>query len=148
MDEQRMDLREVAPDAIPPLLKLEKLAHGAVEARLLDLTKLRASMLNGCTFCVDMHSRDAQAAGEDPRRLFGLAAWSESPFYTESERAALALTDAVTRIGDAGVSDEVWRDVTKHFTDEQVAGLLVAIATINVWNRFGVGLRLQPPTDT
>lgn len=79
--------------------------------------------------------------------MFGLAAWSESPFYTESERAALALTDAVTRIGDAGVSDEVWRDVTKHFTDEQVAGLLVAIATINVWNRFGVGLRLQPPTE-
>lgn len=145
MDEQRMDLRQVAPEVIPPLMKLEKYTHTVVDERLLDLVKLRASMLNGCTFCVDMHSRDALAAGESSRRLFGLAAWSESPFYTEQERAALALTDAVTRIGDAGVSDEVWRDVTKHFTEEQTAALLVAIATINVWNRFGVGLRLQPP---
>jgi alkylhydroperoxidase family enzyme len=102
-------------------------------------------MINGCSFCVDMHSRDALAAGEDSRRLFGVAAWREAPFYTERERAALALTDAVTRLGDDGVSDDVWDEAAKHFDQDELANVLMAIATINVWNRLSVATRTQPP---
>jgi AhpD family alkylhydroperoxidase len=143
--EERLNLQETAPDAVRAVMGLERYSRGAVEEPLLNLVKLRASMLNGCTYCVDMHSREALAAGEDPRRLFGLAAWTEAPFYSKSERAALALTDAVTRIGDAGVNDEVWADACAEFEPQQLAGLVIAIATINVWNRIGISLRLQPP---
>ncbi|OAA25487.1 alkylhydroperoxidase AhpD family core domain-containing protein [Frankia sp. EI5c] len=93
-----------------------------------------------------MHSRDALAAGESSRRLFSVAAWHESPFFTERERAALALTDAVTRLGPDGVPDDVWNTVTKVWSDEEAANLIVAIATINLWNRFAVTTRTPPPT--
>ncbi|WP_235497979.1 carboxymuconolactone decarboxylase family protein [Frankia sp. R43] len=99
-----------------------------------------------CAFCVDLHSRDALAAGESSRRLFSVAAWHESPFFTERERAALALTDAVTRLGPDGVPDDVWNTVTKVWTEQEAANLIVAIATINVWNRFAVTTRTPPPT--
>jgi alkylhydroperoxidase family enzyme len=102
-------------------------------------------MINGCAFCVDMHSRDALAAGEDSRRLFGVAAWHDAPFYTERERAALALTDAVTRLGDDGVPDDVWNAAAKHFTEEELGNLLMAITTINVWNRLSISTRSEPP---
>lgn len=142
---ERLSLYEVAPEAMEAVNGLERYVRGAVEPRLLDLVKLRASMLNGCAFCVDMHTTDAMAAGEDPRKLVGLAAWPESPFYSKAERAALALTDAMTRIGDAGVSDDVYADVRAAFDDKELAGLVMAIATVNVWNRLGVTLRAQPP---
>jgi alkylhydroperoxidase family enzyme len=103
-------------------------------------------VLNGCAYCVDMHSRDALAAGEDSRRLFAVAAWREAPFFDERERAALALTDAVTRLGEHGVPDDVWDEAVKQWSQEEVANLLVAIATINVWNRLAVATRTQPPT--
>ncbi len=111
---------------------------------LRELVKIRASQLNGCAYCLDMHTRDARKTGEDERRLATLAGWHESPFFTERERAALALTDAVTRLGDHGVSDEVWTQAAGHFDPPELAQLLWAIVTINAWNRIGVATRMVP----
>lgn len=141
----RLAIKDVAPGAYAAVLGMEGYSRKHNDPVLYELVKLRASMINGCSFCVDMHSRDALAAGEDSRRLFGVAAWREAPFYTEKERAALALTDAVTRLGDDGVSDDVWDAAAKHFDEAELANLLMAIATINVWNRLSVATRTQPP---
>ena len=105
-----------------------------------ELVKLRASQINGCGMCTDMHTKDALAAGEDPTRLYLVAAWREAKVFTEAERAALALAEEATRIADAstGVSDETWRAVRKHYDDEQVAALIAVIAVINAWNRLNV----------
>ncbi|RZU52550.1 AhpD family alkylhydroperoxidase [Krasilnikovia cinnamomea] len=144
----RLAVNEVAPEAYKAVLGMEVYARKHNDPVLYELVKLRASMVNGCAFCVDMHSRDALAAGEDSRRLFGVAAWHDSPFYTERERAALALTDAVTRLGDQGVPDNVWDAAAKQFTPEELANLLMAIATINVWNRLAISTRTEPPQAT
>jgi len=141
----RMAINDVAPAAYQAVVGMEIYSRKHNDPVLYELIKLRASMINGCSFCVDMHSRDALAAGEDSRRLFGVAAWREAPFYTERERAALALTDAVTRLGDDGVSDDVWDEAAKHFDQDELANVLMAIATINVWNRLSVATRTQPP---
>jgi len=141
----RLVIKDVTPGAYAAVLGMEGYARKHNDPVLYELVKLRASMINGCSFCVDMHSRDALAAGEDSRRLFGVAAWREAPFYTEKERAALALTDAVTRLGDDGVPDDVWDAAAKHFDEAELANLLMAIATINVWNRLSVATRTQPP---
>jgi AhpD family alkylhydroperoxidase len=141
----RLMVGNVAPDAYKAVLGLETYARKHNDPVLYELIKLRASMINGCAFCVDMHSSDALAAGEDSRRLFGVAAWHDAPFYTDRERAALALTDAVTRLGDGGVPDDVWDTAAKHFSEEELANLLMAIATINVWNRLSIATRTEPP---
>jgi AhpD family alkylhydroperoxidase len=141
----RLTIGAVAPGAYQAVLGLENYSREHNDPVLYELIKLRASMINGCAFCVDMHSRDALAAGEDSRRLFGVAAWHDAPFYTERERAALALTDAVTRLGDDGVPDDVWNAAAKHFTEEELANLLMAITTINVWNRLSISIRSEPP---
>ncbi|GLY21080.1 carboxymuconolactone decarboxylase family protein [Micromonospora sp. NBRC 101691] len=142
----RMNVAQAAPEAYRAVLGLEKYVRANVEHRMLELVKLRASMVNGCAFCVDMHSREALDAGESSRRLFAVAAWHDAPFFDERERAALALTDAVTRLGEHGVPDEVWDEATRVFAEKEVADLVVAIATINVWNRISVTTRTQPPT--
>jgi AhpD family alkylhydroperoxidase len=142
---KRIDLTTVAPEAFQAVLGLEGYVRANVERRVLELVKLRASMLNGCAYCVDMHSRESLDAGESSRRLFAVAAWREAPFFDERERAALALTDAVTRLGEHGVPDEVWDDAARVFAEKEVADLIVAIATINVWNRIAVTSRTQPP---
>ncbi|MEV4202055.1 carboxymuconolactone decarboxylase family protein [Micromonospora globbae] len=144
---QRMDVTTVAPEAYHAVLGLEKYARSNVDHTVYELVKIRASMLNGCAFCVDMHTTDALAAGESSRRLFALAAWRDAPFFTERERAALALTDAVTRLGEHGVPDEVWDEAAKVWSEKELADLIVAIATINVWNRISVTTRKQPPTQ-
>jgi AhpD family alkylhydroperoxidase len=143
--EQRMRLDTVAPAAMKAMLELEGFVRGAVEHDLLELIKLRASMLNGCAFCVDMHATDALRSGEAPRRLFAVSAWRESPFFTPTERAALALTDAVTELGRDGVPDAVWREAAQVWSPEQLAGVLMAIVTINAWNRIAVSTHAQPP---
>ncbi|WP_265445679.1 carboxymuconolactone decarboxylase family protein [Flexivirga meconopsidis] len=145
MPTQRMDLSTVAPDAIKAIYGMEKYSAANVDPTLYELVKLRASMINGCAFCVDMHSHDATEAGEKPQRLYGLAAWEDSPFYTDRERAALALTDEVTRVSEGGVSDETWNAVADEFSEREVADLLMAIATINVWNRIAIPTLQQPP---
>ncbi|GAB3225094.1 carboxymuconolactone decarboxylase family protein [Micromonospora halotolerans] len=143
----RMDTAAVAPEAYRAVLGLEKYVQQNVDHTVLELVKLRASMLNGCSFCVDMHSRDALGAGESSRRLFAVAAWREAPFFNERERAALALTDAVTKLGEHGVPDDVWDAAAKVWSEKELADLLVAIATINVWNRISVSTRTQPPVE-
>jgi AhpD family alkylhydroperoxidase len=115
-----------------------------LEPRLRELVRIRASQLNGCAYCLDEHTRDARAAGEGERRLATLGAWRESIFFTQRERAALALTDEVTRIGDHGVSDTVWAEVTTHFDDAEVAQLLWAIVAINAWNRIAIATHMVP----
>ncbi|MEV0840076.1 carboxymuconolactone decarboxylase family protein [Actinocatenispora sera] len=127
------------------VMGLQKFVNERVDGSLLHLIQLRASILNGCAFCIDMHSREAAAAGEDSRRLFAVAAWQEGPFFDDRERSVLALTDAVTKLGPDGVPDEVWEPATKHFSDQELADLILAIAVINVWNRVSITNRTQPP---
>ncbi|GAB2953355.1 carboxymuconolactone decarboxylase family protein [Micromonospora polyrhachis] len=141
----RIDLSKVAPEGIRAVLGLEQYVRTNVEHTVLELVKLRASMINRCAYCVDMHSRDALDSGESSRRLFAVSAWREASFFDERERAALALTDAVTRLGEHGVPDEVWEQATKVWSEKEVADLVLAIATINVWNRIAVTSRTQPP---
>jgi AhpD family alkylhydroperoxidase len=116
---------------------------GGVPPTTLDLIHLRASQINGCSVCVDMHARDLRKAGETDERLFAVAAWRDAPYFTDAERAALALTEAVTRISDREdpVPDEIWGEVARHYDERALAVLLIAIANINVWNRLNVATR-------
>nr|BFE75920.1 carboxymuconolactone decarboxylase family protein [Actinoplanes digitatis] len=143
----RLAINTVAPGAYRAVLGMEKYCKDSVDPTLYKLIKLRASIVNGCSFCTDMHSREALEQGESSRRLFAVAAWHDAPFFTERERAALALTDSVTRLGEHGVPDEVWEPTAKAFTEEELANLLVAIATINVWNRLSIATCTQPPAE-
>ena len=143
--EPRMDISQVAPDGFAAVLGLEKYARTHVEHDLYELIKLRASMDNGCAFCVDMHTTDWLGSGQDVRRIVAVSAWHESPFFSDRERTVLALTDAVTRLGEEGVTDELWAEATKELGDDLLANVLFAIATINVWNRLTVPTRMPPP---
>ena len=115
-----------------------------LDSALRDLVSLRASILNGCAYCVDMHTLDARSRGESEQRLYAVAAWHEAPFFSERERAALALTDAVTLISDGHVPREVFDAAREHFDDEELAQLLWAITAINAWNRVAVSTRMLP----
>ncbi|MFI7062778.1 carboxymuconolactone decarboxylase family protein [Kribbella sp. NPDC050124] len=139
-----MDLSKVVPAGFRAVFGLEKYVQGALDHSVLALIKVRASMVNECAFCVDMHTTDALKDGESSQRLFGLAAWRESSFYDKRERAALALTDAVTRLGQGGVPDEVWDGVVEQFGEEGAANVLLAVGTINLWNRLTITSRKQP----
>ena len=141
----RMPLTRVVPEGYRAVLALEKYVSSKVDHRLLELVKIRASMINGCSFGVDMHATDALKQGEDVRRVVAVAAWREADFFTDEERAALDLTEAVTRLGDQGVPDDVWGAAVTAFGDEGTADLLLAIATINVWNRLMIAVRQPPP---
>jgi AhpD family alkylhydroperoxidase len=142
---RRINLQEVAPEGFELVLRLEGYIQRRIEKKLLQLVKLRASVINGCMYCVDMHSQHAIEQGESTRRLFAVTAWHEAPFFDERERAALALTDSVTRLGEGGVPDDVWDRAAKVFTEEEMAHLLLAICTINTWNRIAIPSRTQPP---
>ncbi|WP_418154106.1 carboxymuconolactone decarboxylase family protein [Actinoalloteichus caeruleus] len=140
----RMTIDPTSP-AYRAMLGLERYLESSPLPRTTrELVKLRASQLNGCGFCVDMHSHDAKAGGETDERLFSVVTWREAPFFTPEERAALALTEQATRLESDGVSDEVWADAARYYDEEQLTALVTAIATINAWNRFGVTLRLVP----
>jgi AhpD family alkylhydroperoxidase len=136
---------DVVPEGYAVMSQLEKYTRSKLDPIVLHLIKMRASMLNGCAFCLDMHAAEAVADGEDQRRLLGLAAWRETPYFTAGERAALALTDAVTRLGEHGVPDDVWDEAAAVWSEKELADLLVAIATINVWNRLSIATRTTPP---
>ncbi len=126
---------------------LEKyLKDCCLEASLRELVKLRASQINGCAYCIDMHSKDARANGESEQRLYGLVAWRETPYYTERERAALAWTEAVTLIADNDVPDELYEQVRKHFSEQEIVDLTLAIVAINGWNRLAISFRVVPGT--
>ncbi len=122
------------------------MAQSSVEEKLLHLVKLRASQINHCAYCIDMHWKDLRALGENEQRLYGLDAWRESPYYTERERAALAWTESVTLVADTGIPDEDFEEVRQHFTEEELIDLTFAIATINVWNRLSIAARAPAGT--
>ncbi len=145
--EARLDYAKAAPGGVKALYGLEAyLAGCGLEPSLRELVKLRASQINGCAYCIDMHTKDARARGETEQRLYLLDAWREAPFYSDRERAALAWTEAVTLITDGHAPDEVFEQARKHFTDQELADLTLAIAAINAWNRLSIGFRAVPGT--
>ncbi|WP_449061852.1 carboxymuconolactone decarboxylase family protein [Planomonospora algeriensis] len=140
----RMNVAELAPEAYKAMLGLEGfLRTSTLPHATLELVKLRASQINGCGFCVDMHAHEAKKAGESDERLFSVAAWREAPYFTDAERAALALAEEATRLADRGeaVPDAVWEEAARHHDEKTLAALVVAIATINAWNRICVTTR-------
>ncbi|MFQ6328075.1 MULTISPECIES: carboxymuconolactone decarboxylase family protein [unclassified Nocardia] len=140
-----MNLAEVAPEIYHAWFAAESaIRRGPLDPTIRELVKIRGSQINGCVYCIDMHTTDARLAGETEKRIFQLDAWRESALYTEQERAALAYAEAVTKLGEHGVSDEIWADVEKHFETGARAGLVAITAMINLWNRIGVPLRMQP----
>ena len=134
-----------APGAYQSMMALENYLHGCgLEESLLHLIKLRASQINGCAYCIDMHWAEARGDGEPEQRLAQLDAWSESPYFDERERAALTLTEAVTNVSSTNVPDETWAEAEAQFGPDELANLLVAIAMINAWNRIAIASRAQP----
>ena len=144
--ETRFDTK-VAPGALQAMMGLEQYLHGCgLEESLIHLIKLRASQINGCAYCLDMHWKDLRALGENEQRLYSLGAWRECPYYTERERAALAWTEAVTLVADGHVPDSVYEEVRPHFSPKELADLTLAVATINAWNRLAIAARTEPGT--
>ncbi len=153
--QSRWDLQKVSAAGFQAMAGLEsyirKSSH--LEQSLLELVRMRASQINGCAFCLDMHSKDARAEGESEQRLYALNAWEEAPFYTDRERAALAWTEAVTLIHEGHASDPVYEEARRHFTEEDLSNLTLAIIAINGWNRLAIASRVvageyQPPKKT
>src|ERR1044071_9506169 len=143
----RFDLLKAGRGGIEAMLVLERyLDQSGLEKPLLDLIRLRASQINGCAYCLDMHWKDLRAAGEGEQRLFGLDAWEESPYYTDRERAALAWTESVTNIREGHVPDEVYERVREFFSEKELADLTLAVAAINSWNRLNIAVRTKPGT--
>ncbi|MEV7522920.1 carboxymuconolactone decarboxylase family protein [Streptomyces sp. NPDC091371] len=141
----RLQMAKVAPEVYKAVVALEIASNKGLDPALVELVKIRASQINHCAFCLDMHTKDAVAAGESIERIVLLAAWEESRhFYTEKELAAIELTEAVTVLTDGFVPDEVYEKAAKHFEERELAQLIAVIATINVWNRIGVTTRLVP----
>jgi AhpD family alkylhydroperoxidase len=137
--ENRLDYGEALPEGMQIIYKLDHYSqHCGLEPGLLDLIKLRASQINGCPYCIDMHSKDARTGGESEQRLYNLSVWRETPYYSERERAALALTEAVTLIADNRVPDEVYESARQQFTSAELVKLMIAITIINTWNRFAI----------
>jgi AhpD family alkylhydroperoxidase len=142
MSEHRIDFSAYKP-GLDVMNRFEKAVKSSgLEQSLLELVKMRASQINSCAYCLDMHSKDARANGETEQRLYGLSAWREAPYYSDRERAALALTESVTRLADAGVADQIIAAAQAHFTPEELSALVYAIVSINAWNRLAVSARL------
>ena len=144
---QRLDVHAVDPEAYKPMMALEKYVHsGSLGEALIGLVKFRASQINGCAYCLDMHGHEARAAGLDQRKLDVLSGWHEAPaLYSEREQAALALTEEVTRIGEHGVSEATWQQVRAAFGEKEIVQLLMGICAINVWNRLAITVHQDLP---
>lgn len=146
--QQRINYHGFAPELMKHLYALNKAVDECgLEKSLLHLVKLRASQINGCSFCVDMHSKEAMRDGETQQRVFLVSAWKESPLFSDRERAAFAYTDAVTRIADQGVPEPLWEATRKHFSEEELVKLTVALGMINVWNRLCVSFHVLHPVE-
>lgn len=142
----RLATDQASPKAYAAMLAMERFVRQCgLEKPLLELVKIRASQLNGCAFCLDMHTKDARAAGETEQRIFVLSAWRETGFYTPRERAALAWTEAVTLLGEHGVPDEVFQSAREQFSEEELVNLTMAVITINGWNRLAVAFQSPEP---
>jgi len=143
----RLDLQKIAdPEAVKAVMAVQAFLnnHSKLEPSLLNLVWLRASQINGCAWCIDMHTKDARALGETEQRLYALNAWRDAPFYSERERAALAWAESVTLVAQTHVPDDVYEEAKKHFRDQELVNLTLAIAQINVWNRLNVAFRNVP----
>ena len=141
----RIEFHKVSPAATNAMLALQGYVNGCgLEHSLLELVKLRASQINGCAYCIDMHTKDARAAGESEQRLYLLNAWRESPQYSDRERAALQWTESVTLLSETNVPDEDYEQARAHFSEEELVNLSMAIVAINGWNRLCVGFRALP----
>lgn len=149
---ERIDYRHLAPAAVSAMREVQRYVdHCGLEKKLLELVKLRASQINGCAYCVDMHSKDARVLGETEQRLYAVAVWREAPFFSERERAALTWTEAVTLISSSGVPDEAYQLARNQFSEHELVDLTMAIIAINGWNRLAVSFRAvagtyQPPS--
>lgn len=144
----RLDPLAVAPELMKATLAFEKAVRtSGLEKSLVELVKTRASQINGCAYCIHMHTRDARAAGETEERLYLLSAWRESSLYTPRERAALAWTDALTLVAETQAPDEDYDELRRHFSDDEIVKLTLLIGAINVWNRLAIGFRSQHPVS-
>jgi len=145
--EARIDSLKVAPGVFETMLGFEKyLRKAGLDRKLLNLIYLRASQINGCAYCLDMHWKDLRAADETEQRLYGLDAWKESPYYTDRERAALGWTEAVTNIQEGRVSDSVYEEMRRFFSEKELVDLTLAVTAINSWNRLNIAFRTVPGT--
>jgi AhpD family alkylhydroperoxidase len=144
--EARLDFSKTSPDGYKAMSGLELHVRRSLEPTLLELVKIRASQINGCAYCLDMHTKDARAHGETEQRIYTLSAWRETPFFTDRERAALALTEAVTLISENQVPDSVYEEAKKHFNEKELVDLVLAIVTINGWNRLAITFHSVPGT--
>jgi AhpD family alkylhydroperoxidase len=143
----RLEIHKAAPQAYRAMAGLESYVRtSGLETVLLELVRLRASQINGCAYCIDMHTKDARAAGESEQRLYALTAWSETPFFNDRERTALAWTEALTLISETHAPDHIYEEVRAHFSDEELVNLTMAIVAINGWNRIALGFRTVPGT--
>jgi AhpD family alkylhydroperoxidase len=143
---QRLNLTTAAGKALEPMMALEANIHASsLDHSLIELVKMRASQINGCAYCLHMHSKDARAAGESEERLYLLNAWRESSLYTDKERAALAWTESLTNIAQTGAPDEDYQPLKAHFSEAEIVQLTLLITTINAWNRLAIGFRAQHP---
>lgn len=145
---QRLDYRAADPEIVKALVALNTaIDKSGLERKLLHLVKLRASQINGCSFCVDMHTREARSDGETERRLYLVSAWRESPLFTDRERAAMAWTEALTTIAGREIGDELYEATRAHFSEAELVKLTAAIGMINTWNRISISFRVIHPTD-
>ncbi len=148
MTSARLNPKQVAPDGYATLAGVERyLGSCGLEASLVELVKMQASQINGCAFCLDMHSRDARRHGETEQRLYLLNAWREAPGYSEREQAALGWTDCLTLVASRAAPDAAYETLTRHFTPEEIVNLTTLIGMINLWNRLAIGMRMQPAGD-
>ena len=144
---QRLRYGKAFPEGIHALQELGRvISSSGLEPSLTELVKTRASQLNGCAYCIDMHTKDARAAGETEQRLYALSAWEETPFFTPRERAALAWTEAITNIQQGRASESVYEEVRKEFSEAELVRLTFVIGQINFWNRISIGFRVEPGT--
>ena len=145
--EERLNFIEASPKGYEAMRTLERhVRQSGLDHRLLELVKTRVSQLNGCAYCLDMHTKDDRAAGETEQRLYALSAWRETPFFDARERAALAWAEALTALGENGASDEIYNDAGKHFDERQLVDLTLGIVAINGWNRLAIAFRKVPGT--
>jgi AhpD family alkylhydroperoxidase len=143
--ESRLNPFKAAPKAYEAMAALQAYVNACgLEGPLMELVKIRASQINGCAYCIDMHTKDARAAGESEQRLYMLDAWRESPFYSDRERAALEWTESLTKLVEGHVEDAVYKAVKPHFSDQELANLSLAVCSINSWNRLCVAFRAEP----
>lgn len=147
MEKERLNYGQITPEGIKGLLDIEKyVSESELDMKIFELVKMRASQINGCAYCLDMHSKDARSAGETEQRLYLLNAWREAPFYSEKEQAALAWTEALTLISENDISDDLYEEVSSHFNEQELMALTMTIIGINGWNRLAIAFRTKVGT--